>query len=173
MVQKYEIRRDVLRHGPTGPGPRTMVSIGVSSRSRLKIMIRIISIVKCYFRLYSPKNWEFRTICQLVTCENLPPCIGQDLPPYTLITHLVKRRQLVEPVCAIVNLAHLFVSSYCLYKYLTTDEAHFWLNGYVNKQNCRLWSEANPQVYVETPLHPEKLTVWGALWAGGILLQKR
>ncbi|GFT12533.1 uncharacterized protein TNCV_5093351 [Trichonephila clavipes] len=46
-----------------------------------------------------------------------------------------------------------------------SDEAHFWLNGYVNKQNCRIWSEANPQVYVETPLHPEKLTVWCALWA--------
>ncbi|GFV68526.1 hypothetical protein TNCV_3129821 [Trichonephila clavipes] len=56
---------------------------------------------------------------------------------------------------------------------LFSDEAHFWLNGYVNKQNCRVWSEANPQVYVETPLHPEKLTVWCALWAGGILLQKR
>ncbi|GFY07548.1 hypothetical protein TNCV_3650551 [Trichonephila clavipes] len=56
---------------------------------------------------------------------------------------------------------------------LFSDEAHFWLNGYVNKQNCRIWSEANPQVYVETPLHPEKLTVWCILWAGGILLQKR
>ncbi|GFU79964.1 uncharacterized protein TNCV_578441 [Trichonephila clavipes] len=56
---------------------------------------------------------------------------------------------------------------------LCSDEAHFWLNGYVNKQNCRIWSEANRQVYVETPLHPEKLTVWCALWAGGILLQKR
>ncbi|GFU42728.1 hypothetical protein TNCV_3139271 [Trichonephila clavipes] len=53
------------------------------------------------------------------------------------------------------------------------DKAHFWLNRYVNKQNCRIWIEANPQVYVETPLHPEKLTVWCALWAGGILLQKR
>ncbi|GFV64782.1 uncharacterized protein TNCV_808791 [Trichonephila clavipes] len=56
---------------------------------------------------------------------------------------------------------------------LFSDEAHFWLNGYVNKQNCRIWSEANPQVYVETPLHPEKLTVWCALWAGEILLHKR
>ncbi|GFW02039.1 putative transposable element [Trichonephila clavipes] len=44
---------------------------------------------------------------------------------------------------------------------LFSDEAHFWLNGYVNKQNCRIWTEANPQVYVETPLHPEKL---GALY---------
>ncbi|GFY14472.1 uncharacterized protein TNCV_1315261 [Trichonephila clavipes] len=54
---------------------------------------------------------------------------------------------------------------------LFSDEEHFWSNGYVKKQNCRIWSEANPQVYVETPLHPEKLTVWCALWAGGILLQ--
>ncbi|GFU01442.1 uncharacterized protein TNCV_1994691 [Trichonephila clavipes] len=56
---------------------------------------------------------------------------------------------------------------------LFSDEAHFWLNGYVNKQNCRISSEANIQVYVETPLHPEKLTVWCALWAGRILLKKR
>ncbi|GFX95388.1 hypothetical protein TNCV_3684401 [Trichonephila clavipes] len=56
---------------------------------------------------------------------------------------------------------------------LFSDEEHFWLNGYANKQSCRIWSKANPQVYVETPLHPEKMTVWCALWAGGILLQKR
>ncbi|GFU98635.1 RNA-directed DNA polymerase from mobile element jockey [Trichonephila clavipes] len=52
---------------------------------------------------------------------------------------------------------------------LFSDEAHFCLNGYVNKQNCGIWSEANPQEYVETPLQPEKLTVWCALWAGGII----
>ncbi|GFT79876.1 hypothetical protein TNCV_4597941 [Trichonephila clavipes] len=36
---------------------------------------------------------------------------------------------------------------------LFSDEAHFWLNGYVNKQNCRIWSEANPQslVYADKP----------------------
>ncbi|GFV85653.1 transposable element Tc3 transposase [Trichonephila clavipes] len=27
-----------------------------------------------------------------------------------------------------------------------SDEAHFWLNGYVNKQNCHIWREANTQV---------------------------
>ncbi|GFW94320.1 transposable element Tc3 transposase [Trichonephila clavipes] len=30
-------------------------------------------------------------------------------------------------------------------EFLFSYEAHFWLNGYVNKQNCRIWSEANPQ----------------------------
>ncbi|GFV73134.1 hypothetical protein TNCV_3665511 [Trichonephila clavipes] len=61
---------------------------------------------------------------------------------------------------------------------LFSDEAHFWMNGYVNKQNCRIWSEANPQVYVVTPLHPEKLSWemgtemgWWNHWS--ILLQKR
>ncbi|GFU34078.1 putative DD41D transposase [Trichonephila clavipes] len=49
------------------------------------------------------------------------------------------------------------------------DETQFWLNGYVNKQNFRIWSEATLQVYVKTPLHPEKLTVWCALWACGII----
>ncbi|GFW22413.1 uncharacterized protein TNCV_1431641 [Trichonephila clavipes] len=31
---------------------------------------------------------------------------------------------------------------------LFSDEAHFWLNGYVNKQNYSLWSEANPHTSV-------------------------
>ncbi|GFV03905.1 hypothetical protein TNCV_113501 [Trichonephila clavipes] len=37
---------------------------------------------------------------------------------------------------------------------LFSDEAHFWLNGYVNKQNCRIWSEAIPKsslVYANKP----------------------
>lgn len=29
-------------------------------------------------------------------------------------------------------------------KIIFNDEAHFWLNGYVNKQNCRIWSDENP-----------------------------
>ena len=54
-------------------------------------------------------------------------------------------------------------------KIIFSDEAHFWLNGYVNKQNCRIWSDENPEEFVEKPLHPEKLTVWCGLWAGGII----
>ncbi|GFT58911.1 putative DD41D transposase [Trichonephila clavipes] len=53
---------------------------------------------------------------------------------------------------------------------LFSDKAHFWLNGQTKLPHL---SEANSQVYVETPLYPEKLTVWCALLAGGILLQKR
>lgn len=54
-------------------------------------------------------------------------------------------------------------------KVIFSDEAHFWLNGFVNKQNCRYWSSANPQQYQEQSLHPQKLTVWCGLWHGGII----
>ena len=31
-----------------------------------------------------------------------------------------------------------------------SDEVHFHLSGYVNKQNCRIWGDENPRVTVET-----------------------
>ena len=40
---------------------------------------------------------------------------------------------------------------------------------YVNKQNCRIWSEDQPEELQKLPMQPEKLTVWCSLWAGGII----
>ena len=54
-------------------------------------------------------------------------------------------------------------------KIFFSDEAHFTLGGYVNKQNCRIWGSENPQVIEERPLHPEKITVWCALWSKGVI----
>ena len=44
-------------------------------------------------------------------------------------------------------------------KLIFSDEAHFWLNGFVSKQNCRIWGESNSQQIQQLPMHPEKLTV--------------
>ena len=41
-------------------------------------------------------------------------------------------------------------------KIIFSDEAHFDLGGYVNKQNCRIWGTENPQVYIEKPTHPQE-----------------
>ena len=50
-----------------------------------------------------------------------------------------------------------------------TDEAHFYLNGLVNKQNYRFWGSEKPGYIAERPLHSPKCTAWCAISAQGIL----
>ena len=48
---------------------------------------------------------------------------------------------------------------------LMTDEAHFHLPGYVDKQNYRYWATENPQELRQRPIRSERLTVWcGIAW---------
>jgi len=49
-----------------------------------------------------------------------------------------------------------------------TDEAHFHLDGYVNKQNYRIHGTEKPAIRTK-PLHPEKVTVWAGMNSKGIL----
>jgi hypothetical protein len=44
-----------------------------------------------------------------------------------------------------------------------TDEARFYLSGYINSQNTRVWAEENPQEIHAEPLRSEKTEVWCAL----------
>ena len=50
-----------------------------------------------------------------------------------------------------------------------SDEAHFQLHGYVNKQNWRHWGKENPHLAVASPLHSQRVTVWCALSSKGIV----
>lgn len=52
-----------------------------------------------------------------------------------------------------------------------SDEAHFWMNGYVNKQNYRFWGTENPNISLAKSLHPQKVTAWAAISVKGIYLQ--
>ena len=44
-------------------------------------------------------------------------------------------------------------------KIIFSDEAHFTLNGCVNKQNCRIWAVENSRVIQKQALHSQKVTV--------------
>jgi hypothetical protein len=50
-----------------------------------------------------------------------------------------------------------------------TDEAHFHLNGTVNKQNFRYWSDHNPHELHEHPVHDPNVTVRCGVSAVGII----
>lgn len=52
---------------------------------------------------------------------------------------------------------------------MMSDEAHFHLDGYVNKQNFRYWAASNPQQLHERPLHSRKVTVWCGVYVDGII----
>lgn len=44
-----------------------------------------------------------------------------------------------------------------------SDEGWFHLSGYLNKQNMRLWASVNPNEFIQTPLHSQKVGVWMAV----------
>ena len=52
----------------------------------------------------------------------------------------------------------------------TTDEANFYLNGEVNKQNCRYYASENPHWMQPTKEHGSaKLMVWCGQWRDHVL----
>lgn len=46
-----------------------------------------------------------------------------------------------------------------------SDECSFFLNGVVNRHNCRYWSDFNPRIYHEVHTQqPQKLNVWAGIF---------
>ena len=40
-----------------------------------------------------------------------------------------------------------------------TDEVHFHLHSFVNKQNFRYWGVENPRILNEKEFHPQRVTI--------------
>ena len=45
-------------------------------------------------------------------------------------------------------------------KLIFSDEAHFHLSGFLNKQNCRIGGSENPRSIHQRELHSIKCTLW-------------
>ena len=52
---------------------------------------------------------------------------------------------------------------------IMSDEAHFSLSGYVNKQDMRFWAKENPMKIMDVPLQSERVTVWCGFMEGCII----
>ncbi|GFS57900.1 DUF4817 domain-containing protein [Trichonephila clavipes] len=130
----------------TGPAPGIMLWDGIGYHSRTPLVcITVNTVVKKKSSVFSFVAMTTSNK-KLVFCEE--NCI--DLPSCQVIysqfglaihqnDHQARRRfvEWAQNEIAVVPDFHKRI--------LFSDEAHFWLKGYVNKQNCRIWSEANPQ----------------------------
>ena len=50
-----------------------------------------------------------------------------------------------------------------------SDEAHFYLSGYVNTKNYVYWGTSRPDCVMQRPLHSKRCTAWAALSVHGII----
>ena len=53
-------------------------------------------------------------------------------------------------------------TSICAKNHFYSDEAWFHLNGYIDSQNMRIWSDEKPHEFIDEPLQRQKIGVWAA-----------
>ena len=90
--------------------------------------------------------------CKVQLIQELKP---QDFQPR--LQYAVRLRELAE------NDLNFFD------KLIMSNETHFHLNGFVNKQNCRFWAKENPRAVHQRELHPLKCTVLCAITSNEII----
>lgn len=57
-----------------------------------------------------------------------------------------------------------------LFNICFSDECSFFLNGTVNRHNCRYWADSNPRIFHEQHTqHPEKLNVWAGIFGDSLV----
>lgn len=76
-----------------------------------------------------------------------------------------RRIQFCEIVTARITAEPRLVKNICF-----SDECTFYLNGHVNKQNCRYWHDENPQVFRQGHTqYPQKINVWAGILGDTII----
>jgi len=75
----------------------------------------------------------------------------------------IERKEFAEILCDKFDRKRVDVN-----KIIMSDEAHFQLTGYVNKQNYRVWRSDRPDTLEERLLHAKRVTVWAAVSADGL-----
>lgn len=101
-----------------------------------------------------------RILVQDLKCHPYKLQIVQELKP----NDHVMRQQFCECMLQKINEDEEFTN-----KLWMSDEAHFHLSGFVNKQNFRYWAQENPTELHQRPLHSNKVTVWCAMSSYGVI----
>jgi len=109
-----------------------------------------------------------------ITRSSLQHILTKDLCLYAYKNQLVQqlkpndhaqRREFVDWI-----IEHQQVDADFSSKVMFSDEPHFHLDGFVNRQNCCIWGSENLHVIVEKQMHPQRVTICYGFRAGGIIV---
>jgi hypothetical protein len=76
-----------------------------------------------------------------------------------------RRIEFCEIITDKINRNEISVKNICF-----SDECTFYMNGFVNRQNCRYWDTENPHLCREVHTqYPEKLNVWAGILGNSVI----
>ena len=158
-VQNFRENASALERKPRGRIP-TVRTPENADKVRMAIMKSPRSSVGRHSAVVGPSDRSVRRI--LHRDLNLHPyefAILQELSNRDMANRRISSEQLLEMLSddGVINTV------------LMTDEAHFHLSGYANKQNYSYWAPENPQELHQRPLHSERLTVWCGMASFAVL----
>ncbi|GFU84585.1 hypothetical protein TNCV_1526371 [Trichonephila clavipes] len=64
----------------------------------------------------------------------------------------------------IVSVQNVEVDDAWPWKFLWSNEVHFYLDGAVNTQNCRIWGTSPSSILYQQPLHSDYVTAWSGFY---------
>jgi len=162
LVAKFERTGSVLdeRGHFSGRGRTSRTPEMIDEASKVHVITKGISVRKLALQLGTSKSTAHRIVRQDLGLYPYKVQIMQKVSEYDVERRLNFANTIVEMIDS---------STLDINKILFSDEAHFTLDGYVNRQNYRIWGSKRPELAVCTPLHPKKVACWAGLCAKGIV----
>jgi len=158
-VQNFQENVSALKRNTRGRIPMVRTPENVD-----KVRMAIVKSSRCSVRRHSTAIGLSDRSVQRILHKDL------NFHPYkTVIVQELSDRDMANPRIFSEQLLEMLNDNGVINTVLMTDEAHFHLSGYVNKQNYRYWAPENPQELHQCPLHSERLTVCGGIASFGVL----
>lgn len=158
-VARFRATGSTINRPKPGPTPavatdenieRVMISVAENPRLSLRARSSILGIKKSTLQVIMRKKLKFHPY---------KIQIAQDLQESDFELRKTYAEMMLSRFRTATRMGNIFFS----------DEAHFHIGGYVNKQNFRYWDVQNPRQLHQEPLHKPKVTVWCAISASAII----
>jgi len=151
----------------------SVATVKSPGRNRTQRIAQQIAVVQQRVTVSPVKSIHRRSQQLSIPRSSLQRILSKDLHMHAYEIQLVQQLQTADHqkrrrFCEWIE-ERLAVDEHFVKNIIFSDEAHFHLSGFVNKQNCRIWGNENPRVTHEHQMHPQKTIMWCGFWSGGVI----